>query len=66
MLLQPPRRTSADAVATERPDMLAPLLAFALTAAGAAAFTCGAIYAAWPVWVAGIAAVVAGLLVYRP
>ncbi len=46
--------------------VLPPLIAFGLTAAGAAAFTCGAIMSIWPLWAAGMVAVVAGLLVYRP
>ena len=34
--------------------------------AGAAAFTVGAVLAAWPLWVAGLAVFAASLLVYRP
>jgi hypothetical protein len=62
----PPLRAPAER--EEAPDggVGGPLAAFVLTAAGAAAFTCGAIFAAWPLWAAGMIAVVAGLLAYRP
>lgn len=57
---------AVEPAAGESDGIAAPLAAFGLTAAGAAAFTCGAIFGAWPLWAAGMVAVVAGLLVYRP
>ena len=44
----------------------APLVAFALTLCGATVFVAGATLAAWPLWAAGMLAVVGGLLAYRP
>jgi hypothetical protein len=44
----------------------APLGALTLTLLGAIALTTGAVLGPWPVWVAGVAAVAVGLLVYRP
>jgi hypothetical protein len=61
-----PARARAAPEQSEAAGVAAPLAACGLTALGAAAFTCGAILAAWPLWVAGMVAVVAGLLVYRP
>jgi hypothetical protein len=49
-----------------RPDPRAAIASLGLTATGAAAFVGGALAAAWPLWAAGMIAVVAGLLVYRP
>jgi hypothetical protein len=67
LMLTPPRPRPVEAEpAAPGSDVLAPLVAFGLTAAGAAAFTCGAIVAVWPLWFAGMVSVVAGLLVYRP
>jgi len=59
-----PRQTARPAN-VERP-LLAPLGSFALVAGGAAAFVLGAVLSSWPVWAAGMLAVVAGMLVYRP
>jgi len=42
------------------------LAATVCTLAGAAAFTVGAVLAAWPLWTAGLAVFAASLLVYRP
>jgi len=44
----------------------APLIALILTAGGAAAFAYGATAGPWPIWVAGMIAVCASLLSYRP
>jgi hypothetical protein len=44
----------------------APLVACILTVVGAAAFVLGATTASWPIWAAGMLAVVGGLLAYRP
>jgi len=64
--LDTPRTPAARAPAQAAPSVLAPLLAFTLTVAGAAIFVLGATLAAWPLWAAGMLAVVGGLLVYRP
>lgn len=48
------------------PGVTAPLVAFALTICGAAVFVAGATLATWPLWAAGMLAVVGGLLAYRP
>ncbi|HSP72434.1 MAG TPA: hypothetical protein VLN26_08695 [Gaiellaceae bacterium] len=61
-----PRRLPA-AAGGERPRRVAaPLVAFALTVCGASAFALGATLSAWPLWAAGMLAVVGGLLAYRP
>jgi hypothetical protein len=41
-------------------------VATALTVAGVAAFTAGAVLVIWPVWALGLALVAAGYLAYRP
>jgi hypothetical protein len=41
-------------------------VATALTVAGVAAFTAGAVLVLWPVWALGLALVAAGYLAYRP
>jgi hypothetical protein len=41
-------------------------IATALTVAGVAAFTAGAVLVIWPVWALGLALVAAGYLAYRP
>ena len=43
-----------------------PLTAFLLALGGALAFVAGATLGAWPLWSAGIAAVCASVLAYRP
>ena len=43
-----------------------PLLAFALTLAGSIAFAAGALAGAWPLWTAGLLAVCASLITYKP
>jgi len=60
----PPVPPEADVQETN--DISAPLVAFVLALAGAIAFVVGATVGPWPVWVAGIVAVCASLLVYRP
>jgi hypothetical protein len=42
------------------------LISLCLTFVGGGAFVTGAVLATWPLWAAGMLAVVAGLLVYRP
>jgi hypothetical protein len=48
------------------PRLLAPLAGLLLSVAGASLFVLGATLGAWPLWVGGVLAVLAGLLVYRP
>ena len=48
------------------PRLRAPIVASALTVAGAAAFAVGATAGPWPLWVAGMLAVCISLLFYRP
>jgi hypothetical protein len=45
---------------------VAAAIATALTVAGVAAFTAGAVLVVWPVWAIGLALVAAGYLTYRP
>lgn len=62
-----PAREPAAAAAEEASfSFAAPLGALTLTLLGAIALTTGAVLGPWPVWVAGVAAVAVGLLVYRP
>jgi hypothetical protein len=65
MMLRPPP-TREEPTRAPEPDLRAALTAFGLTVSGGAAFVGGALIAAWPLWTAGMIAVVAGLLVYRP
>jgi hypothetical protein len=44
----------------------APLVAFLLALLGAGAFVAGATLGVWPLWVAGVVAVTATVVVYRP
>jgi hypothetical protein len=56
-------------VAVELPDnegTARPLVAFLLALGGALAFVAGATLGAWPIWVAGIVAVCAAVVAYRP
>jgi hypothetical protein len=64
LALARPRPDEA-AVEPER-DLRPALASLLLTLAGAGAFVGGAVVAAWPLWAAGMLAVVAGLLAYRP
>jgi hypothetical protein len=61
----PPRRGPA-AAAPERRPRSASLYGSVLVALGAAAFAFGAAAGRWPVWLAGIVAVCAAALAYRP
>jgi hypothetical protein len=61
----PPAREEQDDE-PERRELAAPLLAFVLALGGALAFVVGATLGPWPLWVAGIVAVCASLLAYRP
>ena len=61
-----PRRLPAAVGGRSPRRIAAPLAAFALTVCGASAFVLGATLATWPIWAAGMLAVVGGLLAYRP
>jgi len=50
----------------DEPGLAAPLAGLLLAVAGASLFVLGATFGSWPLWVAGLLAVPAGLLVYRP
>lgn len=60
------RRPAPPVEADEEPGLLAPLAGLVLTVAGASLFLLGAAYGSWPLWLAGLLAVPAGVLVYRP
>jgi uncharacterized protein (DUF2342 family) len=47
-------------------SLVRPLAAFLLALAGALAFVAGATLGLWPVWAAGLVAVLAAVLCYRP
>src|SRR5581483_11097188 len=55
----PSKEPAADGIAR-------PLIAFLLALCGALAFAAGATLGLWPVWVAGLVAVVVSVLCYRP
>lgn len=59
---RPPRLVEA----APEEGLARPAIAFALALAGALAFAVGATIGLWPVWVGGLAAVVASVLAYRP
>lgn len=63
-LATPPHRGLAELPADE--GIARPLAAFLLALFGALAFVAGATLGLWPVWGAGLAAVCASVLVYRP
>jgi hypothetical protein len=61
--------TPAATAASELPPnegLARPLTAFLLALGGALAFVAGATLGLWPVWVAGIVAVCASVIAYRP
>jgi hypothetical protein len=60
----PPTRAAASAPGQGFP--VAAAIATALTIAGVAAFTAGAVLVLWPVWALGLALVASGYLAYRP
>jgi hypothetical protein len=66
MLLAPAAPAASRREREDSPQLRAALAAFGLTLSGGAAFVSGAVIAAWPLWTAGMVAVVAGLLLYRP
>jgi hypothetical protein len=66
MRLAPPPKPPAPAPTDEHHSLARPLLAFLLALFGAVGFVGGATSAVWPIWVTGLAAVCASVLVYRP
>jgi hypothetical protein len=65
--LQLSTRAPRTAVAAPGPGFpYAAAVATALTVAGVAAFTAGAVLVLWPVWALGLALVAGGYLAYRP
>jgi hypothetical protein len=66
MRLAPPPKPPAAPSTDEHPSLARPLLAFMLALFGAVGFVGGATTAIWPVWAAGLVAVCASVLVYRP
>jgi len=65
-LAEPSRDETAELPRTPRRELRTALLAFALALAGAAAFVAGATLGPWPLWAAGMLAVCASILSYRP
>jgi hypothetical protein len=65
MRLAPPAPVAAVEVAPQE-GIAQPLIAFLLALGGALAFVAGATLGAWPLWSAGIVAVCASVLAYRP
>lgn len=61
-----PKMPQTEAGDAERPGIAAPLVAFALATCGAVGFVAGATLGLWPVWVAGLVAVCASIVCYRP
>jgi hypothetical protein len=64
--LAAPRAEQSPAREPEHPGIAGALVAFLLALAGAGAFVAGATLSFWPVWVAGLLAVCAAVLAYRP
>jgi hypothetical protein len=60
------RRTPPPPPSEPEPGLAAPLAGLLLAVAGASLFVLGATLGAWPLWVGGVLAVLAGLLVHRP
>jgi hypothetical protein len=56
----------AEPAEPEREGIAAPLAAFLLALLGAAGFVAGTTLGLWPLWVAGMVAVTAAVLAYRP
>ena len=64
--LQPPAAKRPAPPDHEPAEIGRPLLAFVLALVGAIAFVGGATLGTWPMWAAGMLAVVGGMLSYRP
>jgi hypothetical protein len=65
-LAPPVARHRAAPQADEPAEIARPLVAFLLALAGALAFAGGATLGSWPIWAAGMLAVVGGMATYRP
>ena len=61
-----PRRTAEAAAGGRRREIRAPLVATLLVFAGIATFTGGAVADWWPLWAAGLLAVCASFMAYKP
>jgi hypothetical protein len=66
MRLAPASKAPIGRVDDDRESILRPLAAFLVALFGALAFVGGAVTADWPLWVTGLVAVCAAVLVYRP
>jgi len=66
MRLAPPPRPPVQPQPEEHQALARPLIAFLLALFGAIGFVGGATTAIWPVWAAGLLAVCASVLIYRP
>jgi hypothetical protein len=64
--LASPATTPSEGPESGRGGVAAPLIAFLLALCGAGAFVAGATLGLWPLWLAGIVAVTATVVVYRP
>ncbi len=64
--LAPTQTQPVAPVEPEREPLARPLVAFLLALSGAVAFVGGATIGLWPLWVAGMLAVSASILAYRP
>ena len=65
-LAAPTTTTGAEPETRRRHEIAAPLTAFLLALGGAAGFVAGATLGLWPLWLAGMVAVTAAVLAYRP
>jgi hypothetical protein len=64
--LAAPSPDASENPADARPSLRAPLFAVALVFVGLTTFVAGAVIGPWPIWVAGMLAVCASFLAYRP
>ncbi len=64
--LAAPSSEAATGEAETKPSLRAPLLAVALVFVGLTTFVAGAAIGPWPIWAAGMLAVCASFLAYRP
>jgi len=64
--LAPPAPSASEPGDAPRGGVAAPLTAFLLALLGAAGFVAGATLGLWPLWAAGMVAVTAAVLAYRP
>jgi len=66
MRLAPPPKPPVRLRYDEHHSLVRPLIAFLLALFGAVGFVGGATSAIWPIWAAGLVAVCASVLIYRP